>query len=71
MPDPRLYDNPSDVDNDAGEILVSGPDGIAVLLTPRAAAETGRRLIDNNADAKRKSDTNAPEGGSLLKRSAS
>ena len=29
MPDPRLYDNPSDVDNDAGEILVSGPDGIA------------------------------------------
>ena len=69
MPDPRLYDNPSDVDNDAGEILVSGPDGIAVSLTPRAAAETGRRLIDNAADAKRKSDTDAPEGDEKADRS--
>lgn len=61
MPDPRLYDNPSDVDNEGGEILVSGPDGIAVSLTPRAAAETGRRLIDNADDARRKGATNASE----------
>jgi hypothetical protein len=28
-----------------GEILLDAPDGVAVALTPDAAAETGRRLI--------------------------
>ena len=62
MPDPRLYDDPSEVNNDSGEILVSGPDGIAVSLTPRAAAETGRRLISNAEEAERKSTRKTPDG---------
>lgn len=29
-----------------GQVLLDGPDGVAVAMTPEAAAETGRRLID-------------------------
>lgn len=39
------YDDPSDVSTEDGEVIVEGPDGIAVSLTPEAAEETGRRLI--------------------------
>ena len=30
---------------EAGVVLLDGPDGVAVALTPDAAEETGRRLI--------------------------
>ena len=30
---------------DSGFVILDGPDGVAVALTPDAAAETGRRLI--------------------------
>lgn len=28
-----------------GQVILDGPDGIALAMTPAAAAETGRRLI--------------------------
>lgn len=31
---------------ESGSVLLDGPDGVAVAMTPEAAAETGRRLID-------------------------
>ena len=29
-----------------GQVTLDGPDGVAVAMTPDAAAETGRRLIE-------------------------
>ena len=42
----ELYDDPSNVAAEQGEVSVDGPDGVAVSLTPEAAVETGGRLID-------------------------
>jgi hypothetical protein len=28
-----------------GVVLLDGPDGVAIAMTPRAAEETGRRLV--------------------------
>ena len=39
------HSEPSDVNAEQGHVLVEGPDGVAVTLTPDAAEETGRRLI--------------------------
>lgn len=39
------YDVPGDVTLESGEVLVDGPDGVALSLTPRAAREMGLRLI--------------------------
>ncbi|WP_346015411.1 hypothetical protein [Sphingomonas sp. GC_Shp_1] len=30
---------------ESGEVLLDGPDGVAVSMTPESADETGRRLI--------------------------
>ena len=38
-------DDPSEVAAEQGEVIVEGPDGVAVSLTPDAAEETARRLI--------------------------
>jgi hypothetical protein len=51
MNDGQIYDTPSDVTTKAGEVVVDGPDGVAVSLTPNAAVETGSRLIDAAAEA--------------------
>jgi hypothetical protein len=40
----RAHDQPSQVAVEEGIVIVEGPDGVAVTLTPEAAAETGRRL---------------------------
>lgn len=42
----------SAVSAEAGEVLVDGPDGIAAAMTPDAAEETGRRLIEAAAAAR-------------------
>src|SRR5205085_1107354 len=39
-----LHDEPSKVDAEEGEVIVDGPDGVAVSLTPEAAIETSHRL---------------------------
>jgi hypothetical protein len=42
----RAYDTPSEVKAEAGEVVVDGPDGVAVSLTPDAALETSQRLLE-------------------------
>jgi putative intracellular protease/amidase len=50
------FDKPSQVVAEAGEVLIDGPDGIAVAMTPAAAEETGRRLIEAAAEARNQLD---------------
>jgi hypothetical protein len=38
---------------EAGLVLLDGPDGVALTLTPQAAALTGQSLIDAAAEAER------------------
>lgn len=51
MTDKELYSKASDVSAKDGEVLVDGPDGVDVALTPEAAEETGNRLIDQAVTA--------------------
>lgn len=49
--DTDTYSRASDVVAEDGRVLMDGPDGINVALTPEAALETGGRLIDGAAKA--------------------
>jgi hypothetical protein len=40
------YDEPSKVSAVDGEVVLDGPDGVGVSVTPEAAKETSRRLAD-------------------------
>ena len=44
---------PSHVVADAGNIIVDGPDGVAVTMSPDAAEETARRLLTAASEARR------------------
>ena len=46
------YSTPSEVRAEDGEVLVNGPDGVDVSLTPEAAAETSHRLLFGAAEAR-------------------
>ncbi len=46
MADPRLYDEPSEVDAVDGTVVVEGPDSVAITLTAAAAEETSERLLE-------------------------
>ena len=48
----KAYDTPSKVTAEDGEVMVDGPDGVAVSLTPDAAAETSDRLLEQAAIAR-------------------
>jgi hypothetical protein len=50
--DPELYDEPTKVTADHGEVILAGPDGVDVKLTPEAARETSTRLWDGAAKAR-------------------
>jgi len=41
----NVHDKPSDVTAEEGEVMVDGPDAVAVTMTPEAAAETSHRLL--------------------------
>ena len=47
----KTYKEPSKVNADKGEVIVDGPDGVAVTLTPEAALETSQRLLDSGLEA--------------------
>jgi hypothetical protein len=49
--DNKLHDHASTVAAEQGQVLVSGPGGVALALTPDAAAETSDRLLDGAAEA--------------------
>ena len=46
------HDEPSEVDAEEGEVIVDGPDGVAVSFTPEAADETSDRLLKGAAKAR-------------------
>jgi hypothetical protein len=39
-----VYDEATKVDAENGEVVLRGPDGVAVSMTPKAAQETAHRL---------------------------
>lgn len=39
------HETPSTVTAEQGEVVVEGPDGVAVSMTPEAALETSERLM--------------------------
>ena len=47
----RPYEEPSEVAAENGKVLVDGPDGVAIALTPDAALETSERLSQAGAEA--------------------
>jgi hypothetical protein len=58
--EPELFDEPTKVTAEDGEVILDGPDGVDVKLTPEAARETSSRLWDGAAKAK--SQTRAGKG---------
>lgn len=46
------YDTPMNVQVVDGEVVVLGPDGFAVALTPEAARTSGERLLSAAGQAK-------------------
>jgi hypothetical protein len=44
---------PSEVVAEQGDVIVEGPNGVAVTLTPEAAEETGRRMMRAASEARR------------------
>ena len=47
------HDRASDVAAEDGTVIVDGPDGVAVTLSPDAAEETARRLMQAVDEARR------------------
>jgi hypothetical protein len=43
--DDKVYDEATKVDAEDGKVVLDGPDGVAVLMTPEAALETSDRLL--------------------------
>ena len=50
------HGEPSEVCAEQGEVIVEGPDGVAVTLTPEAAEETARRMIEAAGEARRQAE---------------
>lgn len=48
----QVYAQPSEVSAEEGQVIVEGPDGVAVSLTADAAEETGRRLLRAATEAR-------------------
>jgi hypothetical protein len=53
--------NPSQVAAEKGQVIIDGPDGVAVTMTPDAAEETARRLMKAVGEARQQV---SREGGS-------
>lgn len=51
MTSDKVYDEPTKVDAEDGNVVLDGPDGVAVLMTPEAAEETSHRLLWGAAEA--------------------
>ena len=47
-----VFDEATKVTAEGGEVILNGPDGVDVKLTPEAARETSTRLWDGAAKAK-------------------
>jgi hypothetical protein len=47
---------PSHVAAESGNIIIDGPDGVAITMSPDAAEETARRLLAAVGEARRQTD---------------
>ena len=47
------FDQPTKVTAEKGEVVLVGPDGIGLSMTPDAAEETARRLLEGARQARR------------------
>jgi hypothetical protein len=52
MSDDELYDEPSHVSAKDGEVILDGPDGVDVKVTPEAAEQTAINLEDAAVEAR-------------------
>lgn len=52
MTDKKIYEQPSAVAAEEGDVLVKGPDDVDVGLTPEAAEETSNRLLEGSMKAR-------------------
>jgi hypothetical protein len=59
----RIHDQAGDAEAVDGNVALMGPDGVSVMLTPEAAAETSDRLLHSamtaegqRSEAKRQAD---------------
>ena len=50
--EPELFDEPTKVTAKEGEVVLDGPDGVDVKLTPEAASETSDRLLFASGQAR-------------------
>lgn len=46
------FDSPSQVSAEDGNVIVDGPDGVAITMSPAAAEETANRLLSAVAEAR-------------------
>jgi hypothetical protein len=61
----QIHDEPSDSDAEAGAVIIDDTDGVAVSVTPGAAAETGRRLQASAAKAHEQREGERPPSNPL------
>ena len=52
MPALQPTNLPLDVAAEEGEVLIEGPEGIALSMTPEAAEESSNRLYERTAEAR-------------------
>ena len=51
MTDGKTYETPTKVQAVDGDVVLDGPDGVDVAMTPDAALETSDRLLEGAATA--------------------
>jgi len=51
MAEDKTYDEPSSVEAEDGNVVLDGPDGVDVKMTPDAAVETSDRLLQSSLKA--------------------
>jgi hypothetical protein len=56
----QIHDAASETDAEAGTVIVDGPGGTTLSLTPSAAEETGNRLKGSAAKAQEQRDGKRP-----------
>ena len=62
--DDEIYDEPTKVEAEDGNVILDGPDGVDLSMTPAAAEETSERLLWGAAKAQgqkiQKGESNRP-----------
>ena len=63
MTDGKIYEEPTKVQAIKGDVILDGPDGVDVAMSPEAAAETSDRLLEAAAVANAQRLAGAKERG--------